>query len=758
MKMGIIKTLSQTIFLAVTIMFCGLVNAQSPAWERINPIPVESNIKDSQILPNGRVVAVGSGATFMHSDDFGENWEVLYNPADILFNRSLNAVCFADQNTGYALGNYFTIIKTEDGGLSWTDHSTPTSQSSDKYHSPFFHHPDTGFIIENSNRLLQTTNGGLSWDIFFDPDTLSISNIQFHNHQDGYMRAWSSTRNYALKTSDGGASWTLVKITIPLDDFDLGPVYFLNPDTALAGGDVGDFSGHENFIFKSNDGGINWYQVYNDYSTAISQFNFVNSDTGYSMGWVVWYSNNLLRTLDGGENWEIMTTNLGIWTLSSMNMLESGNGLCFGSNGQVVKVEDHGESWEFLSSLFLYKFDIEYCHILGDSSIIASKSGGAGGVLEYGTIQSDDCGRSWYDQDAYNGKVLSIEYLNDTLGFYCGTGDWAGQANIFYKTINGGNSWEVIDLLPYEIDPIKVEFINQDTGFLGGFRYEEQGFSLYRTTDGGENWIGLSHNLFNQVHTHLDFDVCNDTSIIITAFFDPGFSKNRLLTSRDMGETWHYDTLDFSAPFFWQIHFVNPDTGFLLGFHQMLRTINGGQDWYAVNFPLFNALNDETVYSFANDFVGYVFVRSSYPEHVSALYKTIDAGESWFEIDVPTTVQLYSLGFFSEDEGIATGTLGTIFRTSSGGMVKIPERKLEQKSELHVYPNPSSGIIQIDIPTENTNGIIQVFNLNGKLVYSGYCRNQSKVSLHLDLPEGIYIVRVVGGGTQKSAKLIMVNP
>lgn len=67
--------MSRFIYLAVLLIAIGSMpdsRAQSEAWDRINPFPVESSFSDIEMLSNGRIIASGSDATIMYSDDMGE--------------------------------------------------------------------------------------------------------------------------------------------------------------------------------------------------------------------------------------------------------------------------------------------------------------------------------------------------------------------------------------------------------------------------------------------------------------------------------------------------------------------------------------------------------------------------------------------------------------------------------------------------------------------------------------------------------------
>ena len=73
--------------------------------------------------------------------------------------NSLSSVHFTDTNTGYTIGDYGTIIKTINGGSSWTIVSSGTTNS---LISMYFTDINTGYLVGDSGTILKTINGGLS--------------------------------------------------------------------------------------------------------------------------------------------------------------------------------------------------------------------------------------------------------------------------------------------------------------------------------------------------------------------------------------------------------------------------------------------------------------------------------------------------------------------------------------------------------------------------------------------------------------------
>ena len=78
-----------------------------------------------------------------------------------------------------------------------------------------------------------------------------------------------------------------------------------------------------------------------------------------------------------------------------------------------------------------------------------------------------------------------------------------------------------------------------------------------------------------------------------------------------------------------------------------------------------------------------------------------------------------------------------IFSTAMDLELNISENKINDKN-LNIYPNPTTGIVQIKNTPEGFNGI-DIYNIQGKLLIS------TTTELEIDLnnyPVGVYLFRV----------------
>ena len=96
-------------------------------------------------------------------------------------NKKLNSVSFANENTGYLVGDSSIALKTTDGGVNW---NTLTTGVSANFTCLNYINDDIGFIAGSQTSypfntyLLKTTDGGITWDsLIFQYN--SINSIAF---------------------------------------------------------------------------------------------------------------------------------------------------------------------------------------------------------------------------------------------------------------------------------------------------------------------------------------------------------------------------------------------------------------------------------------------------------------------------------------------------------------------------------------------------------------------------------------------------
>ena len=265
--------------------------------------------------------------------------------------KTLRSVYFTDMNTGYAVGDSGTILKTIDGSVNWVAQNSGVT--SDLY-SVHFPEPDTGYVVTNDGKILKTTNGGSTWTIQYSGNSSSLNCVFFINADTGYAVGSKYSPIYTgfiLRTTNGGIQWSEI-YTDPLENYHLSSIFFPDANNGFAvGTQLLPNSGHYGNILRTQDNGNNWTrQDVNFWYMGLNSVYFINKDTGYVAGYG--FGASILKTNDGGINWtNIFSTYLHF---NSVFFNDALTGFVVGQDGRILKTDDGGNNWTFQVSGITY--------------------------------------------------------------------------------------------------------------------------------------------------------------------------------------------------------------------------------------------------------------------------------------------------------------------------------------------------------------------------------------------------------------------
>ena len=210
---------------------------------------------------------------------------------------NLHSVHFADENTGWAVGDNGTILKTTNGGDDWFIQTSNTTIALHKIHCA---DSNTVWVIGHyfvEKIVLKTTNGGEDWiqEFFSHTDSIRYLSVFFVDKNIGWLAGIKNNYfGFLLKTIDGGENW------IEQSDSISGLLYFIDANIGWVGGCFN--------LYNTTDGGEDWiFQNRFDSYDCINSLQFSDVNTG----WVItnyWDprtggGSDIMKTSDGGENW-----------------------------------------------------------------------------------------------------------------------------------------------------------------------------------------------------------------------------------------------------------------------------------------------------------------------------------------------------------------------------------------------------------------------------------------------------------------------
>lgn len=124
--------------------------------------------KVSTLGPNGYSIAMGENSTIIYTSDISSGWNTVTVTG--LGTVNLNSIYF-ENHIGYAVGDNGTILKSDDGGVTWTklddagtDWVTAQYTTGANLYDVYFHDYLTGYAVGDDGVLLKTIDGGVSWE------------------------------------------------------------------------------------------------------------------------------------------------------------------------------------------------------------------------------------------------------------------------------------------------------------------------------------------------------------------------------------------------------------------------------------------------------------------------------------------------------------------------------------------------------------------------------------------------------------------
>ena len=156
------------------------------------------------------------------------NWELLF-PSHA--SNHLVGMYFIDDQTGWSVGEYGTILKTTDGGESW-------EQLDNRYVNNLsrilFRDENNGWIIGEKGIILHTSDGGATWTLQPSNKNISLNGIDLIG-ADGIIIV--GDQSTILVSHDDGQNWQPVKGDSTVSSYySFDDVYFLDELHGWIGG------------------------------------------------------------------------------------------------------------------------------------------------------------------------------------------------------------------------------------------------------------------------------------------------------------------------------------------------------------------------------------------------------------------------------------------------------------------------------------------------------------------------------------------
>ena len=302
--------------------------------------------------------------------------------------------------------------------------------------------------------------------------------------------------------------WRLIS-TSPDPNGRMDDIFFINENTGWTIGLTGSFPNTAWQCFKTTDGGFTWNTNLVDSTiNPLRCIGFADSINGW-IGTLGLGGTNIFRTTDGGSTWlpSLITSpqdSIGICGISVINkdtVYATGR---YSGPAKFYKTTNGGLNWTITDLTQYGIYLLIDCHFFNaDSGFI---TGGTGITFENSrgvVLFTSDAGITWKQRAVTQSTYTwgwKISFPNKHVG-YVSLERPASPPRYFFKTTDGGETWEEKIFINASISEQGIGFINENTGWIGGNINPG-----YQTTDGGNSWNSIG--VFGTINR---FRIINDT-------------------------------------------------------------------------------------------------------------------------------------------------------------------------------------------------------------------------------------------------------
>ena len=234
---------------------------------------------------------VGTGGTLLKTGDGGAS----FTPIDVTSGAPINLkdVDFLDANHGFVMGHSFSgiVYRTSDGGQFWSSSVVPG-----KINAGDFVDGLTGYVcglpqaIGNGGPISRTLDGGITWTSQADGIQAELMDIRMVSDSTGYAVGRFGT---ILKTTNMGNTWVSLAVPPAFQD-----TWFMGVE-ALGDGSTAYFVGEGGVILATSDGGATFHRLRSGTEQTLRSIQFADAQVGFLTG----DRGTLLQTFDAGRTW-----------------------------------------------------------------------------------------------------------------------------------------------------------------------------------------------------------------------------------------------------------------------------------------------------------------------------------------------------------------------------------------------------------------------------------------------------------------------
>lgn len=570
----------------------------------LHPRPQGNTIQALHFVDARTGWAVGDFGTILHTTDGGKTWRA----QDSRTSASLTSCAFAERTRGW-IASSRALLRTTDGGASWTSrHGPPLESPRDEYRGVASPAPHRVLTATRLGGIFLSTDDGETWTAVhrsYEP-----SRLFFLDASHGWV---AGAQGRLARTTDGGGTWTDQYVVVP----DRAPLQ--DPSVLYFSDSLRGWIAAGSDLYTTVDGGKRWALLPD--STPRTALAMTAAASLWSCG------NGLARSSDGGRSWQAHPGVPRV-PLTAITFFGSDAGWAAGAAGIMLHSTDGGDSWrgEVPDTSRAY----QCVHVVSRDTVW---------VLGNGMRRSRDGGITWTTFPAVDGATFQDAHFLDQRHGIC-----VGSRGTVSRTTDAGRTWERSSLgARHELQD--VCFSDPTHGWIAA-----RSGALFHSTDGGRHW-SLRGDTLPAGLRRIGFP---DTARGYAMGRDQGF-----WTSTDGGRHWSSRTfgrplLDLAVPDSRRIVVLareeSPNTG---SSALVLRSDDGGQTWRAVTI---DGAAEPVALHFIDARRGFLLAAAG------AVWTTEDGGVSWDAVTAATGVRGRAIGAISPDRAYVAGDVGGIIR------------------------------------------------------------------------------------------------
>ena len=205
--------------------------------------------------------------------------QITWYPISVPTQAQLNCISFGTNQVGYIGGNDSLLLKTIDGGKTWTQMAINVNENIG-WHTITdiqFVDANTGYMLDN-NSIFKTTDGGITW-LGEQPNQTNMcfkTSLHFLDAQNGFVGGSMCFQGATIGNKVNGI-WDTVEVIGGWDaDEQIRGFDFRTSQLGLA-------VGPKSTIYRTIDGGATWDSVYSSLDTIqLSDVAFINDTMVYA--------------------------------------------------------------------------------------------------------------------------------------------------------------------------------------------------------------------------------------------------------------------------------------------------------------------------------------------------------------------------------------------------------------------------------------------------------------------------------------------